>query len=221
MTAGPARSIARAGGLRRPFALRGRRGPCAPRWGRGATEQEQSDHEAHRTGDHKDHARGLDREPGHGRFNCKRQDRAKRDQEYRCSDRHRSHRPGTVGNKRGRLAGTSFLGRANLGSSLPSCLLDLRGLIGRAPILCGVEQPGHGADQSAVQLMGRRTQWVGRQIEPRAASRKVLAALPTTSGTRTRAAPTRHRDGQEEGWPGCRQGQEDARLDPAVNRHSV
>jgi hypothetical protein len=32
-------------------------------------------------------------------FDRKRQDRAKRDQEDRCSDRHRSHLPGTVGNK--------------------------------------------------------------------------------------------------------------------------
>ena len=154
MTAGPARSIGRAGGLRRPFALRGRRGPCAPRWGRGATEQEQSDHEAHRTGDHKDHARGLDREPGHGRFNCKHQDRTKRDQEYRCSDRHRSHLPGTVGNKRGRLAGTSFLGRANLGSSLPSCLLGLRGLIGRAPICVAWSSPGTGRIRVLSNLWG-------------------------------------------------------------------
>jgi hypothetical protein len=50
-------------------------------------QQEEADHKPHHTGDHEDHARSLDREPGHCGIDRKGEDRTHRDQEYRCANR--------------------------------------------------------------------------------------------------------------------------------------
>jgi hypothetical protein len=65
-------------------------------------DQEQADQEAHDTGDHENYACGLDREAGHRDIDCKGEDRAHGDQEYRCANRHVDYVPGTVCTKRSR-----------------------------------------------------------------------------------------------------------------------
>ena len=51
-------------------------------------EQEEADHQADHAGDHEDQTDGLDLDPGDGDVDCVPEDRANRDQEYRCSDCH-------------------------------------------------------------------------------------------------------------------------------------